>query len=193
MWTKSSPWLDSLPSESTRIQRLSLYDFLVLLLLLLVIIPPSSLWIITRGGWQAREQSHTGGVYHRRQHAAQRTSEVDSPYTSDTVQVYKSTNLKTLSLFFVPLTKWRVLLHFLTFLCGNKVTICFANSELFLKQNMLHDPPFSLEIHSLLPMTNISSGAPTKISLARRSQHESTPNTLSYWDLGLSSRNSSKP
>ena len=81
-------------------------------------------------------------------------------------------------------------LHFLTFLCRNKVTICFANSELFLKQNMLHDPPFSLEIHSLLPMTNISSGAPTKISLARRSQHESTPNTLSYWDLGLSSRNS---
>ena len=54
---------------------------------------------------------------------------------------------------------------------------------------MLHDPPFSLEIHSLLPMTNISSGAPTKISLARRSQHESTPNTISYWDLGLSSRN----
>ena len=83
-WTKPSPWLDSLLSASTRIQRLSLCDFLVLLpLLVLVIIPPSSLWIITRGGWQAREQSHTGGVYHRRQHAAQRTSEVDSPYTSE--------------------------------------------------------------------------------------------------------------
>ena len=107
-WTKPSPWLDSLLSASTRIQPLSLFDFLVLLLpLLLVIIPPSSLWIITRGGWQAREQSHTGGVYHRRQHAAQRTSEVDSPYTSDTVQVYKCKNLKRLSLFFVPLTKWR--------------------------------------------------------------------------------------
>ena len=107
--------------------------------------------------------------------------------------LYKSKNLKRLSLFFAALIKGYFLLYFFVFLCGIKVTICFANSELFQKQNMLHEPPFSLEIQSLLPMTNISSGAPTKISLARRSQHESTPNTLSYWDLGLSSRNSSKP
>ena len=108
--------------------------------------------------------------------------------------LYKSKNLKRLSLFFAALRKGCFCCIFLFyFLCGSKVTICFANSELFQKQNMLHEPPFSLKIQSLLPMTNISSGAPTKISLARRSQHESTPNTLSYWDLGLSSRNSSKP
>ena len=127
----------------------------------------------------------------------QRTSDFDSPYTSEFIidgTVEEQEIKKTLIILCGTQKRVFFVVFFcFTFLCGIKVTIFFANSELFQKQNMLHEPPFSLKIQSLLPMTNISSGAPTKISLARRSQHESTPNTLSYWDLGLSSRNSSKP